>query len=193
MADSRLFEKTTESPDGTISDPTMRLAYGKASTPTLNITLTAFITWIVAQLTSLFFMKGSNNLSELTSPATARQNLNAANKYISFINNSALAGGSLANPVPINIDPTTYDVLNLTSSASASYYRLPNSSEFSIPVGTHIMIRSLNGANKILVKTGIDKQDHHTWIYPFGMVEFYWDGSLWNMIDWNTYLEFKDS
>jgi hypothetical protein len=64
----RLFEQSTT------TDPalTLRLPLGKASTPASNITLTAFIAWLMTKLT---FLKVSNNLSDLNSVASARSNL----------------------------------------------------------------------------------------------------------------------
>lgn len=64
----RLFELSTT------TDPseTLRLALGKASTPASNITLTAFLAWL---LTKLGFLKVASNLSDLNNAATARANL----------------------------------------------------------------------------------------------------------------------
>lgn len=64
----RLFELSTT------TDPseTLRLALGKASTPASNITLTAFLAWL---LTKLGFLKVALNLSDLNNVATARANL----------------------------------------------------------------------------------------------------------------------
>jgi len=64
----RLFELSTT------ADPalTLRLALGKAATPASNITLGAFLTWLLAKLS---FLKVHSNLSDLQNVATARANL----------------------------------------------------------------------------------------------------------------------
>lgn len=67
-AGRRLFELSA------VTDPveTMRLPLGKASTPAVNITLTAFLAWL---MTKLGFLKVASNLSDLQSAASARSNL----------------------------------------------------------------------------------------------------------------------
>lgn len=68
MADVKLFEQT-EDTNPTLS---MRLAFGKVATPTGNITLQNFVSWLLGKLA---FLKVANNLSDLDNAATARSNL----------------------------------------------------------------------------------------------------------------------
>ena len=58
-------------------DQTYRLALGKEDAPAVNVTLSNFLTWLGSVLP---FMKGSNNLSDVTSSGTARSNLNVYSK-----------------------------------------------------------------------------------------------------------------
>lgn len=64
----RLFELAT------VTDPavTMRIPLGKSATPTVNITLTAMLAWLMSKLG---FLKVASNLSDLSSAASARSNL----------------------------------------------------------------------------------------------------------------------
>lgn len=64
----RLFEQTENANPAL----TKRLAFGKASEVTENITLTDFIAWL---MTKLGFLKTANNLSDLANASTARDNL----------------------------------------------------------------------------------------------------------------------
>lgn len=68
MADVKLFEQIEDN-NPTLS---MRLAFGKVATPTGNITLQNFVTWLLGKLA---FLKVSNNLSDLDNAGTARTNL----------------------------------------------------------------------------------------------------------------------
>lgn len=64
----RAFElSTTEDPADT-----MRLIMGKLSTPAVNMTISAFLTWIYGKLG---FLKTTNNLSDLENKGSARSNL----------------------------------------------------------------------------------------------------------------------
>lgn len=58
-------------------DQTYRLALGKEDAPAVNVTLSNFLTWLGSVLP---FMKGSNNLSDVTSSGAARSNLNVYSK-----------------------------------------------------------------------------------------------------------------
>jgi hypothetical protein len=64
----RMFELATT----TNPTETLRIALGKAATPASNITLTAFLAWL---MTKLGFLKVANNLSDLNNKITARANL----------------------------------------------------------------------------------------------------------------------
>ena len=66
---ARLFEQ----PPVTTPDVTERLATGKAATPTSNITIANFVTWL--QDVALSFLKPASNLSDLPNKETARINL----------------------------------------------------------------------------------------------------------------------
>lgn len=66
---ARLFEQSEETTPG---DLTTRIAIGKTSTPTKNITLTNFIAWLNSVLS---FLKLSNNLSDVPDKTAARSNL----------------------------------------------------------------------------------------------------------------------
>jgi hypothetical protein len=50
----------------------LRIALGKSATPASNITLTAFLAWL---MTKLGFLKITNNLSDVNNKVTARANL----------------------------------------------------------------------------------------------------------------------
>ena len=54
-----------------------RVASGKVDTPTVNHTWGTVKTWLTGVLS---FMKGDNNLSEITDPAEARSNLDVFSK-----------------------------------------------------------------------------------------------------------------
>ncbi len=58
-------------------DQTYRLALGKENAPAVNVSLQNFLTWLTSKLP---FMKGSNNLSDVTSTGAARSNLNVYSK-----------------------------------------------------------------------------------------------------------------
>jgi hypothetical protein len=58
-------------------DQTYRLALGKENAPAVNVSLQNFLTWLTSMLP---FMKGSNNLSDVTSQGAARSNLNVYSK-----------------------------------------------------------------------------------------------------------------
>ena len=58
-------------------DQTYRLALGKEHAPAVNVSLSNFLTWLTSKLP---FMKGSNNLSDVTSTGAARSNLNVYSK-----------------------------------------------------------------------------------------------------------------
>ena len=53
-------------------DQTYRLALGKENAPSVNVSLQNFLTWLTSMLP---FMKGRNNLSDVTSQGAARSNL----------------------------------------------------------------------------------------------------------------------
>ena len=58
-------------------DQTYRLALGKENAPAVNVTLRNFLTWLGSVLP---FMKGSNNLLDVTNKGAARSNLNVYSK-----------------------------------------------------------------------------------------------------------------
>lgn len=58
-------------------DQTYRLALGKKDAPAVNVSLSNFLTWLSSNLP---FMKGSKNLSDVTSQGAARTNLNVYSK-----------------------------------------------------------------------------------------------------------------
>jgi len=60
-----------------LDDQTYRLALGKENAPAVNISLKNFLTWLTSTLP---FMKGSKNLSDVTSQGAARTNLNVYSK-----------------------------------------------------------------------------------------------------------------
>lgn len=79
MADKALFEQPLqENPDYQHSYDTHRFAFGKAGAPTLNVTLSAFKTWLRNTLTG--WLESSQNLADLPNKATSRNNLSVYSK-----------------------------------------------------------------------------------------------------------------
>lgn len=68
----RIFEQGEATPDDD-----SRLAFGKASFPTKNITMVNFVTYLLSKLA---FLKKANNLSDINDAATARGNLGVYSK-----------------------------------------------------------------------------------------------------------------
>ena len=183
---TKLFEKSTETA-GTIEDTTMRLAYGKAETPTLNITFASFVTWLITQLASTF-MKRSNNLSDVTSATTARTNISAANRYLTHYTYSS-SGGSLSNPQIIQVDPSKYDVI-LLSAGSDAYYQLPSptdsfSGASNIVEGTIIRVKPINSTQTIKIKdSNTEESSNNIRLGTGGCATWYWDStySTWRNV-----------
>jgi hypothetical protein len=180
--DSKLFEKDHETPEGTIVDSTMVVAYGKTAIPTLNISWTGIVTWLTTQLGAIF-TKRSNNLGDLVSASTARANLGAASKYL-LATDFVYSGQAQGTPQLINVDPTTVDVINLTSTGG-SWFKLPMPADYPIPTGTHIIIRNPGGASKGISRNGTEISNKDCYIGTWGSVEFYFNGTYWAYVTWN--------
>lgn len=189
----RLFEQPVETPAGTIADENMRLAYGKASTPTLNITIANFVTFILSKVT-LSYLKISNNLSDLLNAATSRINLGAANRYMTetpYVAN----GGTTANPQVIAIDPTLWDIITIEA-AAGGWFRFPIATDFeTITQGTIVTVRNVGSTSIAIANNNfaVNPGTGHGFLIEYqGALTAEFNGVDWVLISNNIYVSLHD-
>lgn len=89
--DTRLFEKDLLDLGGEDLglDATMRVAVGKAATPTRNMVMTEFASYVSSKIATTY-LKVSSNLADLANKATARNNLDVYSKSETYTRSEVL-------------------------------------------------------------------------------------------------------
>jgi len=177
MADRKLFGLNHESPEGTIADPSMSVAYGKTGSFSFNITWTGILTWLSQQLGTTF-LKRADNLSTLTDKTASRVNLLAANRYCNIYNWSGGAGVE-ANPLSLLVSGGL-DKWDLIILPTVGWYRLPTVfQDPSILSGKRIILKNTSGSLSAIDATNTEYAGTYSrWnLSPYSSMEFIYNQS----------------
>lgn len=182
MADSRLFEKNlNENPSG--QGLSNRIAFGKAGSVTLNMTLNGLITWLGNSLTG--FLKKTENLNDLANKSTARTNLDVyaksevytqseVNSLITTTNNR-FAGLSIAGAAEVDGNGTIGEAATVYNRGSGIQF-----TAVKIDAGRYLITHNLNTLAYMIYSTAWaaeGRSNMKTCDYERGLNSFYLETS----------------